>query len=70
MAYLSKVDKKGRVLIPKSIREKTNMIEGRTVKIYVEGSKIIIEPLPKVKKVKAKILEEAFFDAGEATFGD
>ena len=70
MEILSKLDKKGRVVIPKEFRDKLGLEEGRIVKIYIEGSKIILEPISGVKKVRANNLEEAFFDAGEATFGE
>lgn len=40
-----KVDQKGRVTIPKSIREKANVKEGSYVKIRADEKGIIIEPL-------------------------
>ena len=69
METLSKLDSKGRVVIPKKIRMKLGLKKGSLVRIFLEGERIIIEPIVHVKKVKAKALDEAFFDAGEATFG-
>jgi AbrB family looped-hinge helix DNA binding protein len=41
----AKVDKKGRVVIPKSLREKANVKEDSQVKITASEKGIIIEPL-------------------------
>jgi len=43
-----KIDKKGRLLIPKKIREATGVREGKFVKIEVREKRIIIEPLESV----------------------
>jgi AbrB family looped-hinge helix DNA binding protein len=43
-----KIDKKGRLLIPKKIREATGVGEGKFVKIEVREKSIIIEPLESV----------------------
>lgn len=43
-----KIDKKGRLLIPKKIREATGVREGKFVKIEVREKSIIIEPLESV----------------------
>ncbi|MEM2153236.1 MAG: AbrB/MazE/SpoVT family DNA-binding domain-containing protein [Candidatus Bathyarchaeia archaeon] len=40
-----KVDEKGRIIIPKSIREKAGLKEGSHVKIKVDEKVIVIEPL-------------------------
>ncbi|MEM3019177.1 MAG: AbrB/MazE/SpoVT family DNA-binding domain-containing protein [Candidatus Bathyarchaeia archaeon] len=40
-----KVDEKGRVIIPKRIREKAKLKEGSYVKIKADEGSIIIEPL-------------------------
>ncbi|MCW3993753.1 MAG: AbrB/MazE/SpoVT family DNA-binding domain-containing protein [Candidatus Bathyarchaeota archaeon] len=45
MTAVVKVDEKGRVVIPKNIREKTKMKEGGYVKIIAKEKSIIIEPL-------------------------
>ena len=66
----SKIDKKGRILIPKKLREKLGLESNALVKIYSDGYRIIIEPIRGIKKVKARSIEEAFFDAGKATFGN
>jgi AbrB family looped-hinge helix DNA binding protein len=43
-----KVDEKGRVIIPKSIREIVNLKEGSCVTIKAEGKTIILEPVEPV----------------------
>ena len=43
-----KIDKKGRLLIPKKIRETTGVEEGKFVKIEVREKRIIIEPLESI----------------------
>lgn len=45
MTVVVRVDEKGRVVIPKNIREKAKMKEGGYVKIMAEEKGIIIEPL-------------------------
>ncbi len=43
-----KVDEKGRIIIPKSIRKITNLKEGSCLSIKAEGKTIIIEPIEPV----------------------
>lgn len=43
-----KVDEKGRVIIPKSLREKAKVKEGSYVKIKADEKSIVIEPLEPV----------------------
>lgn len=45
----TKVEQMGRILIPKSIREKTGMRPGEEVEIRVEQGKIVIKPLLNVE---------------------
>ncbi len=45
MFEVVKVDKKGRIVIPKSIREKTEIKSGSYVKITAKQKSIVIEPL-------------------------
>lgn len=45
MTELVKVDDKGRVVIPKRLREITEVKEGRYVRITAKEKSIIIEPL-------------------------
>ena len=40
-----RVDERGRVVIPKSIREKVKLKEGNYVNVRVEGKIIVLEPL-------------------------
>ncbi len=39
---ISKVDEKGRILIPKRVRDSMNLSEGTLVSISIEGNAIII----------------------------
>lgn len=49
----NKMDKFGRVLIPKKIREKAGLGEGEDVEILRKGSKVIIRP--KNEEVEKKV---------------
>ena len=67
------IDERGRVTIPKSIREKYNFIPGEEFEIIDENDKIILKLLiPKQKTVKSsgKWGKNAFLKAGESTFGE
>ncbi len=69
LEIITKIDSKGRILIPKKLRRELNLANNENVIIRLEGGKIIIEPLRNIRRVKAKKFEEAFLDAGEAAFG-
>ncbi len=43
-----KVDERGRILIPKKIRERAKVSKGDYVRIKVDGKSIIIEPLESI----------------------
>ncbi|MGQ9469900.1 MAG: AbrB/MazE/SpoVT family DNA-binding domain-containing protein [Nitrososphaerales archaeon] len=43
-----RIDKKGRLLVPKNIREKFGIKEGSLVKIEVRKKSIVIEPLESI----------------------
>jgi len=59
MARLVKVGKRGRIVIPKEIRDALNIREGSFVRIYVEGSRIVIEPAEDVvEKFKGSVSVE------------
>ena len=45
MWKIIKVDEKGRVMIPKALREKTKVKKGGYVRIATDGKRIIIEPV-------------------------
>ena len=67
-----KVDNRGRITIPKWIRDDFQLEPGEEVEIREDDDKIIIEPKkPVVKKVRSgkEWDESTFLDAGEATFG-
>jgi len=48
MAEIVKVDGKGRVLIPKTLRTKAEIEEGSYVKVEANEKRIVIEPLEPV----------------------
>ncbi len=67
------IDERGRVTIPKSIREKHNFIPGEEFEIIDEHDKLILKLLiPKQKTVKRlrNWGKDAFLKAGESTFGE
>jgi AbrB family looped-hinge helix DNA binding protein len=45
MVDVRRVDIKGRILIPKTLREKTRITEGTHVKMETDGKRIIIQPI-------------------------
>jgi len=45
LAEVVKVDEKGRIVIPRTLREKTEMKEGSYVKVTAREKSIVIEPL-------------------------
>jgi len=45
-----KVDEKGRIVIPKSLREKTEMKEGSYVAVRAEKKAILIQPLEPIAR--------------------
>jgi len=48
MSVIVRVDEKGRVVIPKSIREKVKLKGGNYVNVRVEGRTIVLEPLESI----------------------
>ena len=67
------VDGKGRVLIPRELRERLGLRRGSRLRVRAEKARIVLEPLlPEPYRVRAcrEWGEEAFLDAGEATFGE
>lgn len=67
------LDERGRITIPKKIRDKRNFKNGEEFELIDEEDKIILKIIiPKQKTVKADVdwKDIAFFDAGNATFGD
>ncbi len=67
------IDERGRITIPKSIREKHNFIPGEELEIIDENDKIILKLLiPKQKRTKStkKWGKDTFLKAGRSTFGD
>ena len=45
MSIVVRVDRKGRVVIPKDLREKVGIREGSLVQVRVEGGRVVIEPV-------------------------
>jgi AbrB family looped-hinge helix DNA binding protein len=67
------IDERGRVTIPKSVRDKHNFVLGEELELIDENDKIILKILlPEQKTVKSseKWGKNAFLKAGESTFGD
>lgn len=48
----SKVEKRGRVLIPKKIRDKINLRGGEEVSVELKDGKIILKPLKSLEKIR------------------
>jgi len=56
MAWVVRVGRKGRIVIPREVREALNVREGSLLKVYVEGNKVVIEPVEDVvEKFKGSV---------------
>ncbi len=67
------IDERGRVTIPKNIRDKYNFIPGEELEIVGKSDKIVLKILvPQQKTVKSSRNwdKDTFLKAGESTFGD
>jgi AbrB family looped-hinge helix DNA binding protein len=72
MVGKTKMDERGRVLIPLNEREKLGLKVGVEFEIAEEEGTLLLKPIiPKPVRVlaKRKWSKEAFMDSGEATFG-
>ena len=45
-----KIDSKGRILIPKELRDKLDLHEGDVLKVYVKGASIILKKSSEMKE--------------------
>jgi AbrB family looped-hinge helix DNA binding protein len=68
------MDERGRVLIPLDEREKLGLKAGAEFELVREDGVLVLKPiLPEIHHVdgtRRKWGKEAFFDVGEATFGE
>lgn len=69
----TKLDERGRVLIPSEERKKLHLKAGEEFEMVEEKGVLLLKPIipspVKVKSRKQQWSKEAFLDAGEATFG-
>jgi len=71
----AEINDRGRLTIPKELRDELHLDEGATFTVVREGSDIrLVRQLPDLETVSAdrsddEWQEDAFRDAGEATFG-
>jgi len=70
----TKIDERGRILIPSEEREKLGLKSGAEFELIEERGTLILKPvIPKplrVQSKKEKWGKEAFLDAGVSTFGE
>lgn len=70
----TRMDERGRILIPSEEREKLGLESGTEFELIEEKGVLLLKPIIppplKVQSKKGKWGEEAFLDAGEATFGE
>lgn len=68
------MDERGRILIPSKERKKLRLKPNTEFELTEERGLLILKPVVpapiKVRSGKKKWGEEAFLDAGEATFGE
>lgn len=62
IVMIAKVDRRGRVVLPKEIREKVNIKEDEEVLISVEGDSIVIRKAEDPFKLLEKLLGDLSFD--------
>jgi AbrB family transcriptional regulator (stage V sporulation protein T) len=62
VAMIAKVDRRGRVVLPKEIREKANIKEDEEVLISVEGDSIVIRKAEDPFKLLERLLGDLSFD--------
>jgi len=53
------IGKRGTLVIPKEIRDKSDLKEGQRVLVRIEGERIVIQPMP---KEPFKVLEEVIVE--------
>lgn len=70
----TKMDERGRILIPSEEREKLSLESGTEFELIEKKGILLLKPIIptplRVQSKKGKWGEEAFLDAGEATFGE
>lgn len=68
------VDDRGRITLPKSVRERLRLGEGDTLDVRVEGGEISLRPdresFEPIESGKSEWGDEAFLDAEEAMVGE
>ena len=68
------VDDRGRITLPKSVRERLRLGEGDDLDVTVEGGAIVLRPdreaFEPIESGKNEWGDEAFLDAGEAMVGE
>jgi len=70
----TKMDERGRVLIPSEKREKLGLKSGTEFELVEERGVLLLKPIVsapvRAESKKGKWGKEAFLDSGEATFGE
>jgi len=70
----TKIDERGRVLIPAEERERLGLKSGTEFELVEEKGVLLLKPViltpVKVQSKRGKWGKEAFLDSGEATFGE
>jgi AbrB family looped-hinge helix DNA binding protein len=70
----TRMDERGRVLIPSEEREKLGLKSGTEFELVEERGILLLKPVlstpVRVKSKKGSWGKEAFLDSGEATFGE
>jgi AbrB family looped-hinge helix DNA binding protein len=53
-----KIDNKGRILIPKELRDKLDLRTGDVLKVYIKGDSIILKKSSKIKENSYRVLSK------------
>jgi AbrB family looped-hinge helix DNA binding protein len=54
----ARIDSKGRILIPKELRDKLELHEGNVLKVYVRGASIILKKSSEMKENPYRVLSK------------
>lgn len=65
---MTKVDSKGRIVLPQEVRERLGITPGTEVEIHEEGGKAVVEPENDPEQIierMERLVEESSSDSGE-----
>jgi len=64
LSVLTRIDRRGRIVIPRDFRKALNLREGEEVILRLRGNKILIEKAENPFQILAEVLGDLSFDRG------